>query len=408
MKEFNPKQFNFTELLGLILILVIIVSGAVGYFAGQLGGGSGIDNFNILPPTKMDIFKEEEAIVSLVERFAPAVVSIVISKDVPIIEQCFINPFENDPLLNDPLFRRFFGNIQIPSQCQIGIEHKQVGGGTGFIVSSDGLIVTNKHVVLDEKAEYTVITNDGKYYDVEIIDRDPLMDLAIIKIDSENLPTVILGNSENIKVGQTVVAIGNALGEFQNTVSVGIISGLSRTITASGPGIVEELRNIIQTDAAINQGNSGGPLINLKGEVIGVNTAVAQEAQSIGFAIPVNDAKRAATSVKKYNKIIYPFLGVRFVTLTERLAEENELSVSSGAWLKPDENSPPILEDSPAELAGLKEGDIIIKVAGEKISEKMTLLDLLQRHEAHDIIILRVIRGEEEMNIEVTLEEREF
>ena len=167
-----------------------------------------------------------------------------------------------------------------------------MGGGRGFIVSGDGVILTNKHVVSDTEAQYTVLTNDGKKYSAKVLARDSNIDIAIIKVEAFGLPTIKLGNSDSIQVGQTAIAIGNALGEFRNTVNVGVISGLSRNITASGGGLTEAIYNVIQTDASINPGNSGGPLINMRGEVIGINTAIAQNAQSIGFAIPVNQIKK--------------------------------------------------------------------------------------------------------------------
>src|SRR3989339_344410 len=237
----------------------------------------------------------EQAIIDAAKKISPSVVSIVISKNVPIYEQQFTNPFgENSPF-----------DLQIPQYVQKGTELQEVGAGSGFIVSADGLILTNKHVVSDKKAEYTVYTNEGEKYTAKVLALDPVQDLAVIRIQAK-LPAqagltaqgvfkpVVLGDSSGIQTGQTVVAIGNALGQFTNTVSVGIVSGLGRTISASDQAgsFSETLEGIIQTDAAINSANSGGPLVNLMGEVIGINTAIAQGAQSIGFAIPINQAKR--------------------------------------------------------------------------------------------------------------------
>lgn len=235
---------------------------------------------------------QEQAIIKAVKAYSPSVVSIVISKDVPILEQYY----------ND-----FFG-IQIR---QNGTQKQQIGGGSGFIISPEGMILTNKHVVQDKTAEYTVLTNDGKKFPAKVVALDPVQDLAILKIDQEKIinqdggltirtfPTVKLGDSDNLQIGQTVIAIGNALGEFQNTVSVGVISGLGRTITAQGGGTVETLEDVIQTDAAINKGNSGGPLLNLRGAVIGINAAMSVEGENIGFAIPINKAKKDIESVSK-------------------------------------------------------------------------------------------------------------
>ena len=250
-------------------------------------------------PTASEIYSPtvdyEQAVIRAVEQASPAVVSIIISKYVPIIEQCPYNPFSDLP----EEFQQFFGSEfpEFYAPCEKGTKLQEVGGGSGFIVTNDGMIVTNKHVVSDSSASYTVFTNDGKKYDAEVLAKHPSLDLAIIKINASGLKTVKLGSSSNLKLGQSVIAIGNALGEFRDTVSVGVISGLARNVVASGAGLSEKLENLIQTDAAINQGNSGGPLLNLKGEVIGINAAMVSGAQSIGFAIPIDQVKKAVESV---------------------------------------------------------------------------------------------------------------
>ncbi len=353
-------------------------------------------------------FAQEEAVIGIVKKYSPAVVSVIVSKDVPILERCTVSPFGSDPFFNDPFFRQFFGDFQIPSQCQKGFQHKEVGGGTGFIVSTDGVIITNKHVVADAKAEYTVLTNDEKKYPAKVLARDPLKDLAVLKIEAAGLPTVALGSSDNLQIGQTVIAIGNALGEFRNTVSTGIVSGLARTIIASGGGQTEELRNIIQTDAAINPGNSGGPLLNLKGEVIGINVAVAEGAQGIGFALPVNEVKKSLASVRTQGRIVYPFIGIRYVTLNETIQKENSLPVGEGAWLKSDNKEAVAVAGSPAAKAGLKEGDIITEVNGEKLTGKNVLSDVIQKFNVGQTISLKVLRGGQTLTLPVTLEERKF
>ena len=263
----------------------------------------------------VDSTGEASDVVSVVEAANPAVVSIVISKDVPKMEQ--YNPFGS-----------FFGMPMM--QRQNGTEHIEIGGGSGFIVSSDGYLVTNAHVTSDSEADYNVFLNDGTEYAAEVIASDDQLDIAVLKIEGDDLPYLTFGDSDAVKVGQSVVAIGNALGEFSNTVSRGIISGVSRSITASTVfGQSENLKGIIQTDTAINPGNSGGPLLNEAGEVVGINTAIAQGAQNIGFAIPVNEAKQVIASVKKYGRIVRPFLGVRYVIITSDLAKEKSLSLSA-------------------------------------------------------------------------------
>ncbi len=346
----------------------------------------------------------EQAVVRAVEQSSPAVISIIISKNLPVIEQCPYSPFSDLP----PEFQQFFGgNTQFYQPCQKGTQLQEVGGGSGFIISPDGLIVTNKHVVSDEKASYTVLTNDAKKYDAKILARDPNLDLAVIKIDASGLPVVSLGDSDSLKLGQTAIAIGNALGEFRNTVSVGVISGLSRSITAAGAGSSERLENLIQTDAAINEGNSGGPLLNLKGEVIGINVAMASGAQNIGFSLPINQVKKAIASVKNTGRIITPYLGVRYTMITSDMAKAEKLPVENGALIKSDENNnPAILENSPAAKAGLKDGDIILELNKEKISQSKTFSFLIQKYNVGDVITLKILRDGKEMEIKVTLEER--
>jgi serine protease Do len=345
----------------------------------------------------------EQAIIDVVKNANQSVVSIVISKDLPVYEQQWVNPFGDGSGFD----------IQIPQYVQKGTEYKEVGSGSGFIVSADGLVLTNKHVVSDKDADYTVVTNDGEKYSAKVLATDPVQDLAIIKIDNTDNKTfqpLKLGDSSGIQLGQTAVAIGNALGEFSNTVSVGIISGLSRTISASDTtgSISETLEDIIQTDAAINSGNSGGPLLNLKGEVIGINTAIAQDAQSIAFAIPINYAKKDIDQVIATNKIVYPFLGVRYLLVTDDIKKEYALSVDYGALIAKGsgEGEVAVTAGSAAEKAGLKEGDVILEFNGEKITTDNTMAKIIQKYNAGDTVTLKILREEKEMNISVILGER--
>jgi len=361
----------------------------------------------------------EQAIIDAAKNVSPSVVSIVISKNLPVYEQQWTDPFGDNS--TDP-FGDLFPNFQIPQQVQKGTQYQEVGAGSGFIVSADGLVLTNKHVVSDNKADYTVITNDGKKYPAKVLALDPVQDLAVIKIQpkssavaalsagaSPTFKPVILGDSSGIQIGQTAVAIGNALGQFSNTVSVGVVSGLQRTISASDQvgTFSETLDGIIQTDAAINAGNSGGPLLNLKGEVIGINTATAQGAQSIGFAIPINMAKRDIDQVAKTNKIVYPFLGVRYVLVDETVKSKYNLSVDYGALiLKGDKGEVAVASGSAAEKAGLKEKDVILEINKEKISADNTMSKLIQKYNVGDKITLHILRGGKEQDLEATLGER--
>lgn len=389
----------------------------VGYWPGIIKIGSqsaATENISVdnekeyLPQTS-----QEQAIVDAVKKNSPAVVSIIISKDVPVMEQYYIDPFEGS---GSP-----FG-LQIPQYRQKGVEKKQIGGGTGFIVSDDGMVLTNKHVVMDDQAEYTVLTNDGRKFDAKVLAKDPFQDLAILKIEKEQslndqgvsqskpFPVVKLGNSDRIKIGQSVIAIGNALGEFRNTVSSGVISGLGRTITASGGGLSETIEDVIQTDAAINSGNSGGPLLNLTGEVIGVNMAKADNAQNIGFALPINYAKKDIEQVKTLGKITPPYLGIYYTVITDKIKEDNKLSVNYGAWLGRNdygkETETAVAQGSSAEKAGLKRNDIILEFGGEKITAENSLKKLIGKYNPGDKVILKILRGQEYKNIEVVLGER--
>ncbi|MDD2354372.1 MAG: trypsin-like peptidase domain-containing protein [Patescibacteria group bacterium] len=403
------NKFNKSLLIVIFICSIVfssIVGGAVGYWTGTQFNNK---NKELIIETEKQIIqtREESDIVSVVEKTAPAVVSVVVTKDLPKIEEYYSHPFESDSFL-----RRFFGDdffdFQIPQHRENGTYEQTIGGGTGFIVSEDGFIVTNKHVVSDEEAQYTVVLNDETKYEANVIARDPMTDFAVLKIEAENLPVLILGESEQIKVGQTVIAIGNALGEFSNTVSVGVISGLSRSIVAGSFEMgSEQLSGVIQTDASINHGNSGGPLLNLRGEVIGINTAIAQDAQNIGFAIPINEIKNSLESVKTKGRIIRPWLGVRYVLLDEELVEANKLPVDYGALIARGEtlNDLAVIPGSPAHKAGLVENDIILEINGNKINKDYPLAKAISEQTVGSEITLKVWRADGEKEVSVILEE---
>lgn len=362
-----------------------------------------IPNANLANTAPVLIGSDQALVIEAIKKADPSVVSIIITKDLPKIIR--VNPFGDDPFFN-----QFFGqDFSAPQDNSQGTQKQEVGRGSGFIVSSDGYIVTNKHVASDKNSEYTVLMNDGKEYSAKFLAADPVNDLAIIKVDQKNLPTVSLGDSSKLEVGQTAIAIGNSLGEFRNTASAGIISGLGRSITASGSGIgAEELRNIIQTDAAINPGNSGGPLLDLAGNVIGVNVAMAQGAQSIGFAIPINDVKKIIGDVKTTGRIITPFIGVRYVLITDSIKEKNNLSVNYGALVLRGTNPEDlaVAPGSPADKAGITENDIILELNGVKIDSKNSLQSLIAKFAVGDEITLKVLHKGEEKTIKAKLEER--
>lgn len=335
---------------------------------------------------------QEQKIIDIVKENSPSVVSVVAYKDVPVYEQTFQQDF-------------FF---IIPKLEQKGTERQQVGAGTGFIVSSDGLILTNKHVVSDKEAEYVVIMTDNKEYNAKVLARDPVQDLAIMKIEGgNNFKPLKLGSVDDIQIGQTVIAIGNALGRFQNTVSVGVISGLGRTIVATGPDFAtERLEDIIQTDTAINRGNSGGPLINLKGEVVGINTAVSTEGENIGFAISIDKAKRSIEQVKTLGRISYPYMGVRYIILNKEISKARDIEVDYGALIVGD-NEPAVVDGSPAQKAGIKEGDIILEINGEKITEDNSLAKIISKYNPFESLNLKILRDGQEIYLNIILGEWE-
>ena len=349
----------------------------------------------------------EETIIRTVERADKAVVSVIISKDLPVVER-FIDQLP---------FNDFFGfggngglNFGIPRERIRGYEEQEVGGGSAFFIDPSGLLMTNKHVVSDEDAEYTVLLNDGTKLEAEVVAQDPGNDIAILKVEEGNY-TALSFASEQPKLGQMVIAIGNALAEFRNTVSVGVISGLKRTVTASaGFGQpVETLDEIIQTDAAINQGNSGGPLLNTKGEVIGMNTAVASSAENISFAIAASDIVRAIESYEEHGKILRPFLGVRYMTITEELSEENNLPYDYGVLIVRGEEITDlaVIPGSPADKAGLTENDIILKIDGTKLTTDVSLARIIQRKSVGDTITLKIYSKGDEKEVAVELVEQE-
>jgi serine protease Do len=418
-KLLKNKDFLKVFYLVVFLFLMIVLIGLIGfeYFPNQTK--SFLNNLNlpkvswqwseevkiepeVKNPEYVSEISYEQAIISVVKQSNQSVVSIVISKDLPVYKQEWVNPFGDGSLFN----------IQIPQYVQNGTEYKEIGSGSGFIVSTDGLILTNKHVVSDKNADYVVVTNDGKKYSVKVLALDPVQDLALIKIDNTNneiFQPLKLGDSSGIQLGQTAIAIGNALGEFSNTVSVGIVSGLSRTISASDKTgtISETLEDIIQTDAAINSGNSGGPLLNLKGEVIGINTAIAEDAQSIAFAIPIDYAKKDIEQVVATNTIVYPFLGVRYVLINDDVKKEYSLSVDYGVLVASgSKGEVAVTKDSAAEKAGIKDKDIILEFNGEKITTDNTLSKIIKKYNVGDSVTLKVLRDGTAMDLSTVLGER--
>lgn len=391
------KYKTFFVLISAIgFLFVALLAGAAG---DRLFGYSLLDkwfpraNFSQTPSfgekINNKIVTEESVVIEVVEKVSPSVVTVGIKKTQKLRT---IDPFGE---FFDPF--GFFGSQKEPQISEKKIEQDI---GTGFVISEDGMIVTNKHVVADSDAEYKVITKEDKEYKVEKIYRDQVLDLAILKISNGSLKPVELGDSGNLKVGQFVIAIGTALGEFRNTVTTGVISGLGRGITAGDAfgGSSEELSNVIQTDAAINPGNSGGPLLNSAGQVIGVNVATAGGADNISFAVPINVVKDALDSFNKTGKFERAFLGVRYKMISKDLAILNE--VPEGAYIVE------VVEDSPADKAGIKQGDIITKLDGKSIgSIEGGLGKVIQDKKINSIMEIEYWRGGEMKKTQAKLEE---
>ena len=366
------------------LIIVIVVS--------ALGGAKWLPSTkkNISDQTvKREVLQEENVITRVVEEVTPSVVTVGVKKTQKLIDpqSFFFDPFG------------WLGQ----TQPQIKENKIEQDIGSGFIIETkEGLVITNKHVVADATAEYKVITADNSEMPAEKIYRDPVSDLAIIKVTppaGKTLKAVKLGDSDNLKVGQTAIAIGTALGEFRSTVTTGVVSGLGRGIEAGSPleGGSERLDNVIQTSAAINPGNSGGPLLNSSGEVIGVNVAVSQWAQNIGFALPINMIKEALNNFNQTGKFSRPFVGVKYQMLDQKTALLN--SVPQGAYVVE------VVNGSAADKAGIKTGDIITEIDGNKLTDTKSLGDLIAKKKVNDEITLKVYRDGNTITIKLSLQE---
>ncbi|MGB6839219.1 MAG: trypsin-like peptidase domain-containing protein [Microgenomates group bacterium] len=381
MKRINVKKF----LIGIAISLVILTAITGGAIADRLFGLKPLDLLVPRPETgfrvglEQKILREESVVIDVVEKASPSVVTVSI--ETPKRRILELSPFGG-----------FSSRIEEGGPRDIG---------TGFIVSADGLIITNKHVVLDAGASYKVIDKDGKEYNAVQISRDPSNDIAIIKINAEGLKPVELGDSANLKVGQFVIAIGTALGEFRHTVTTGVISGLGRGITAGSiyEGYVERLDDVIQTDAAINPGNSGGPLLNSAGQVIGINVAVAASAENIGFAIPIDIVKEGLNQFKTTGKFVSkPFLGVQYQMISKPTAILND--VPEGAFVVD------VVLNSPAEVAGIKEDDIIVKFDGEEVKEESGgLAVVISKKKPGDTVSVEIWRDGETLILTANLSE---
>jgi serine protease Do len=351
------------------------------------------------------IIDEQSQVIEVVKKASPTVVSIVASAQVPTFET-----YLDTPTGLPEGFGQFFS---VPQQRQNGTQEQKIGAGTGFLVSPDGFIVTNKHVVNAKEADYTVYLNNesdrGEKIKARVVALDPNNDLAILKIEKNNLPFLTFSDSSKLQVGQTVITIGYALGEFDNTVSKGVISGLARSITAGGgfSSPAESLKNLIQSDAAINPGNSGGPMLDIEGNVIGVNVAMAS-AENISFALLGNEAKDVFEQVRDTGSIkekASAFLGVRYLPINDDIKNSNNLPYNYGALISRGQNATAlaVMPGSPADKAGLVENDIILALNGQKITERTSLIELIAKYNPGDEVTLKIYHKGQEAALKITL-----
>lgn len=374
LSRVNKQTIIIVALLNFLTLILMLGAFSVAISDRSESGGS-----------------EESVVVGVVSQAEPAVVSIIATAGIPRITE-----------EQRRLFEFFAPGFVLPEEG----DTREVGGASGFFVTSDGLIVTNRHVVENESLEYRALTSDGRIFDAEVLAKDPIYDVAVLKVDIENAPYLEFGDSSTIELGQTVLAIGNALSEFANSVTKGIVSGLSRSIVASGVGgQTEMLENVIQTDAGINPGNSGGPLLNLSGRVVGVNVAVVSGSENIGFALPANLVKSIVDSVVETGEIIVPYVGVRYVVLDQNMYESDENISADGVLItRGGQNEPAIIPGSPADRAGIEEGDIITHFNGTPIDQNNSFSRLIREAGIGENVVVALLRDGDVIELSLVLE----
>lgn len=379
------------------LSLILLGAGITTLSGKYLIGDNGLFGVNIshasastIAPTvqaRLPISADNNFVTNVVEKVGQAVVRIdsarTVTSQVPDV-------------FNDPFFRRFFGGLDLPEQPSKRVER---GSGSGFIISANGQILTNAHVV-DGADNVNVTLKDGRSFKGKVMGTDPITDVAVIKIEANNLPTVNLGNSEQLKPGEWAIAIGNPLG-LDNTVTMGIISATGRS--SSQIGVPDKRVNFIQTDAAINPGNSGGPLLNQKGEVIGMNTAIIQGAQGLGFAIPINTAQRIADQLVKNGKVQHPYLGIQMVSLTPDIKQQINSNPNSRLRVNEDQGVlvVKVMPNAPAQQAGLKAGDIISKINGQVVKDASSVQKAVENSQVGSNLSVEVKRDRQTVNLTV-------
>lgn len=369
-----PKRSSLARLF------VVVAGGmlALSFLGSIIGGFLGIVAIDHRLPFYGDqgrrvVLEENSAIIDVVNKVSPSVVSIASEE------------------LQENLF---------------GIPQATRSAGTGIIVSHDGLILTNRHVIPENASTVMVVTAAGEELVAKIVDRDPQQDIAYLRVDKNDLPVAELGDSSQVVVGQRTIAIGNALGEYPQTVTSGIISGIGRPVATQGGSDIDRMQGLLQTDAAINPGNSGGPLVNIDGQVIGINTAVAGGAENIGFAIPINQTKAGILSIERYKELRKPYLGVSYINLTKEIAAQLKVKVEEGAYVFTNQtNLDAVMPGSPAAEAGIKTGDVIVEIDDKPISKQHSLQLLIGQYQVGDKVQIKVFRGNETLRLDVTFEE---
>lgn len=372
IQERTPSRPPRKRVIAIVCCGLAVIWAAFG--AGCLGSwlvlrGSAPHQSNTAPDGNTVVSSDEADIAGVAQRVSKSVVSIITAKS-----------------------RGGLGAVQ--------------GAGTGIIISQDGYILTNKHVI-DGASQFEVVTSDGmRFKDVSVVGADPLNDIAFLKLkQARDLPAATLGNSGTVRVGQKVIAIGNSLGQYQNTVTSGIISGKGRPIEAAGSSgqSVESLTDLLQTDAAINPGNSGGPLLNMSGQVIGINTAIVSDAQNMGFAIPINAAKGLVRSVLANGSLQKAYIGVRYIAITPEVKAEYNLPVNNGAYVGPASDGPVVEPGGPADRAGIKSGDIITKIDNKTVGEQGGLGSIVAEYLPGETVTLTLLRDGKQRDIQLTL-----
>lgn len=385
--KFSILNHSLTKYLVAILFGVLMTVGAYRVAPSQAGTISPTPSQTIIAqapsPAHVSNF-----VSNVVKEVGTAVVRIDVEKTVTR---------QIDPLFNDPIFRRFFGE----QLDQIPQEEVVKGLGSGFIIDQSGIVLTNAHVV-EGADRVTVSLKDGRTLNGEVKGVDSVTDLAVVKVDDDNLPIINLGDSSNLEVGDWAIAMGNPLG-LNNTVTLGIVSTLDRS--SAQAGIPDKRLDFIQTDAAINPGNSGGPLLNENGEVIGINTAIRNGAEGIGFAIPINIAKRIYPQLARGEKIVHPYLGVQMINLTPELAKENNEDINAPMQL-PEINGVlvvQVLPETPAAKGGLRRGDVIMEFNGETVTQGEKLQSLVENSSVDQAVTIKIKRGNQNQTLSINL-----